>query len=91
VSPGGSTSFTVSVTPGGGFFGQVDLSVSGLPADTTASFAPASLSVASTPGSSILTVAAGAGAPPGNYSVTITGTSGTLTPSTSVALRIRRN
>ena len=82
VSPGGATTYTVTVTPSGGFFGEVDLSVSGLPGDTNASFAPASLSVASTPGSSILRVTAGAAAPSGNYSLTITGTSGALTPST---------
>src|SRR5206468_1062591 len=40
ISPGGSTTFTVTATPIGGFTGTISLSVTGLSNDSTASFSP---------------------------------------------------
>jgi len=91
VSPGGSTTYTVTVTPSGGFIGQVDLSLSGLPGDTTDSFAPTPLGVASSSDSSILTITAGPASAAGNYTLTLTGTSGTLTHGTTVVLHVKQN
>jgi uncharacterized membrane protein len=82
VTQGGSTSYTVTVTPSGGFTGTVNLSVSGLPAGATASFNPASV----TSGSSTLTVTTATNTPTGSFSLTITGTSGTLSHTASVTL-----
>jgi len=82
VTQGGSTSYTVAVTPSGGFTGTVNLSVSGLPAGATASFNPASLAS----GSSTLTVTTASTTPAGSFSLTITGTSGTLSHTASVTL-----
>src|SRR5262249_4039827 len=53
VSVGGSTTYAVSVTAVNGFSGAVLLSVTGLPAGTSAAFNPASIT---TSGSSTLTV-----------------------------------
>jgi len=75
---GGSTTTTITVTPQNGFNGTVDLSVSGLPAGATGSFNPASTST-----TSVLSIDAGTAAP-GTYALTVTGTSGALTHSTSV-------
>jgi hypothetical protein len=91
VSPGGSPDYTVTVTPSGGFMGQVNLSVGGLPAGATGSFAPTPLGVASSPASSVLTVTAGAATPPGNYTLTVTGTSTEHAHSTTIGLRVKRN
>src|SRR5581483_3748659 len=44
VAPGGSTSYTVSVSGSGGFSGSVSFSVSGLPAGASGSFSPTSVS-----------------------------------------------
>src|SRR5256714_5112525 len=91
VSPGGSGSYAVTITPNGGFAGSIALSVSGLPGGASASFTPTPFGVAATPGVATLTVAASAAAPQGSYTLTISGTSGTLTHDTTTALRIKRN
>jgi Stage II sporulation protein len=83
VIPGASTTYTVTVTASGGFNGTVALSASGLPADATASFNPASV-VGS--GSSTMTVTTSASTPAGSSTVTITGTSGALMHTTTVSL-----
>src|SRR5882762_3460343 len=83
VAPGASTSYTVTVTPSGGFSGTVTFSVSGLPAGAGASFSPPSVN---TSGSSTMNVTTSASTPVGSYPLTITGTSGTLSHTTSVTL-----
>lgn len=83
VTQGNSTSYTVTVTPSGGFTGAVNLSVSGLPSGATASFNPASVT---TSGSSTLTVTTASTTPTGSFPLTITGASGTLSHTASVTL-----
>jgi hypothetical protein len=39
-TPGDTATYTVTISPAGGFTGNVDLSVAGVPADMTATFAP---------------------------------------------------
>jgi hypothetical protein len=82
VTQGNGTTYTVTVTPTGGFAGTVDLSISGLPAGATASFNPASLAS----GNSTLTVNTISSTPTGTFPLTITGTSGALTHTASVSL-----
>ncbi len=82
VTTGGSTSYTATVMPSGGFTGAIDLSVSGLPSGAGASFNPASISNGS--GSSTLNVTNAF--PAGNYTLTITGTSASLNHSSQVTL-----
>jgi regulation of enolase protein 1 (concanavalin A-like superfamily) len=84
VTAGGSTSYTASVSPSNGFTGAVNLSVSGLPSGATGSFNPASISGGS--GSSTLNVATSTTTPAGSFTITATGTSGTLSHSTTVTL-----
>ncbi len=81
VVQGSGTSYTVTVTPSGGFAGSVSLSVGGLPAGATASFSPNPTTT-----TSALSVATTAATPTGTYPLTITGTSGALTHSTTVTL-----
>src|SRR2546425_12170246 len=82
VVQGAGTTYTVTITPSGGFT-AVTFSVSGLPGGATASFSPNPASASST-----MTVGTGAATPPGSYTLTITGASGTLTRTTSVTLAI---
>jgi len=84
VKTGGSTSYTVTVTPGTGFAGTVSFSVSGLPSGSTATFSPTTVN---TSGSTTMTVATGS-ASSGTYPLTITGTSGGLTETASVTLAL---
>jgi len=83
ITQGSSGAATISVTPSGGFNGNVAFAVTGLPAGVTATF-----NSASAPSSTSLTLSAGAGAPLGASNLTITGTSGALSATTALALTI---
>src|SRR5216117_3629654 len=81
VTPGGSTSYDVTISPTGGFTDQVTLSVSGLPTGATGSFTPNPATASST-----LSVTTSPSTPLGAYTLTITGVSGSLTHTTTVTL-----
>ncbi|MGA7830772.1 MAG: cellulose binding domain-containing protein [Terracidiphilus sp.] len=83
VTQGSSGTDTISVTDISPFSGSVTLVASGLPSGVTAAFGtnPAT-------GSSILTLAASSTATVGMNTITITGTSGSITETTSVALTV---
>jgi hypothetical protein len=83
VIPGGSTTYTATVTPGSGFTGVVNFSVTGLPAGATASFNPTFVTGS---GSSTLNVATSGATPPGTYTLAIRGTSGPRVRTVNVTL-----
>jgi fibronectin type 3 domain-containing protein len=89
VAPGGSKTFTVAVTAQSGFSGSVALSVgseSGLPTGVTSGgFSPASITGS---GTSTLTMNTTTSAIPYALSLTITGTSGTLSHTGSTTLLV---
>jgi hypothetical protein len=89
VVPGGLTTYTVTVTPLSGFTGTVNLSVgseSGFPTGiTSGGFSPASIS---TGGSSTLTMRTSTSTVPYALSLTITGTSGTISHTASTTLLV---
>jgi len=76
---------TYNVTTGvlNGFTGAINLTVSGLPTGATGSFTPPTVTGA---GTSSLAVSTGTTTTPGNYTLTITGTSGSLVHTTTVTL-----
>ena len=77
VQRGQSASFTITVTPTGGFTGPVALTATGLPAGSTATFTPSMVSVMSTAAvTSTLVVTTSASTPTGSDAFTVTGTSG---------------
>jgi subtilisin family serine protease len=82
VAPNGSASFSISLTPSGGYANNVTFTVSGLPPGASGTFTPASLSGS---GSTTLAIATSS-SPTGTYPLTITGTDGILTHSVSVSL-----
>lgn len=84
VGQGTSSSGSLSLTGSNGFSGAVTLSLSGLPAGVTVSFGSNPLSAASTP----MTIASSSSAALGTYTVTVTGTSGAITASTSFTLTV---
>jgi uncharacterized membrane protein len=81
-----STSYTVTVGALNGFTGTVNLSVTNLPRNSTASFSPASITGS---GTSTLTVTTNSTTRTGSRVLTITGTSGTLTHSTTVTIVVQ--
>jgi hypothetical protein len=86
VAPSQTTTYTVSTRGQSGFTGTVNLSVSGLPAGAVASFSPSSIVAG---GSSILTLTTATTTPDGTYTLTITGTSGSLSHSATTVLSVQ--
>jgi hypothetical protein len=86
VAVGASTSYAANITRTGGFTGNVTFSASGLPAGTTGTFSPNP----ATGNTSTLNITTSPTTPTGSYQVTITGTSGALTHSTSVTLVVNQ-
>jgi Domain of unknown function (DUF1929)/Concanavalin A-like lectin/glucanases superfamily/Bacterial Ig-like domain (group 2)/Chitobiase/beta-hexosaminidase C-terminal domain/PKD domain len=85
VKPGGSTSYTVTVTPGTGFTGNISFGASGLPSGSTATFSPTTVN---TSGSTTMTVVTSGASPAGIYPLTITGTSGSVSETATVTLAV---
>src|SRR5947209_1547157 len=81
VTQGGSTTYTVNISPSGGFTGLVTFSASGFPTGASASFSPNPAT-----GSATMTVSTTATTSTGSFSGTITGTSGNLSHMASVSL-----
>jgi hypothetical protein len=86
VTRGSSGNYTVTITGRNGFAGAVSLSVSGLGSRVTATFNPTSVTGS---GTSTLRVSVSSRATRGNRALTITGTSGSLSHSTSATLAIQ--
>jgi hypothetical protein len=84
LAQGASISSTITVAPSGGFTGSVGFTASGLPSGVTATFNPTT-----TTGITTLTLTASGSASVGASTVTIKGTSGALSATTSVALTIK--
>jgi hypothetical protein len=76
-----ATSYSVTISQLNGFSGSVDLTLAGLPVGATGTFSPTPATTAST-----LNVTIGSSTPSGSYVLTITGTSGSLSHSTTVTL-----
>jgi len=89
ILPEGTATYTVTVTPSGGFRGSIDLSISGLPTNSSAVFAPTTvLIVDASPQSSTLTASTEASIPPGTFPLTVTGTGATVQHTATVSLVI---
>jgi len=83
VTSGGIASGTATVTPSGGFSGTVNWSASGVPAGATMTFNPTSVTGS---GTSTWSMTLPSNLAPGTYPITITGTSGSLSHSTTVTI-----
>ncbi len=84
INRGASGTIAIAITRTGGFTGAVDLSASGLPAGVTASFNPDP----ATGNSSVLTLAVSSTATLGGAAITVTGSGGGVTKTTSVNLTV---
>ncbi len=84
ITGGNPATFTVQLNPLSGFNSPVTLSVTGLPANATASFNPATISS----GTSTLTVTTALTTPAGNYALTISGAATGLQHSTQATLTV---
>jgi hypothetical protein len=89
INPGKSGTDVITIVPANGFASSVAFSASGLPANTTASFSPASSTTGST-----LTLTVGSKTAAGNYTITLTGSvagtgnSNAFTETTTIGLTV---
>ena len=84
IGQGLSSTDTISVTPLGGFTGTVTLGASGLPSGVTGAFSTGTVA-----GTQVLTLTAGAGATLGGpVTITVQGTSGALSATTTISLTV---
>ena len=91
VKRGGTATYTETLTSVNTFSGMVTLSASGCPSGSTCSFSPNPVMVPSGgTGKSTFTVATKSTTPIGTYTITLTGTSGSLKHSITVQLRVTR-
>lgn len=89
VAAGGTGTSNVTLTPSGGFNGDVALSISGLPSDANGSFTPSIVSITdATSQTSTLTVTTAGTTPAGSYPLTITATSLSSTHTTMLRLTV---
>ena len=86
IAPGGTATYTVTVTAGTGFAGTVSFSISGAPQRSTVTFNPTSVVNA---GTSTLTVATFTNVQRRTRTLTITGSGGGRVHSTTVTLIIQ--
>jgi galactose oxidase-like protein/glyoxal oxidase-like protein len=86
VNRGSKTTYTVSVTALGPFSAAVNFSVSGLPARTSSSFTPASVTGS---GNTTLTISTKPRTPTGTFTLTIKATGAGITHSTTVNLVVK--
>jgi glucose/arabinose dehydrogenase len=87
IIPGASGSYNVTITPTGGFIGNVNLSVAGMPTGTSASFNPTSVNITDASAkTSTLTVANNSTTPLGSFNFTVTAASGALTHAATATL-----
>ena len=79
----------VTITVSGGFNAAVSLSATGIPSGVTGSFSPVTIAAPGS-GTSDFTLTVARNAPTGTYPITITGTGGGLTHSTTLTFQVRR-
>ena len=89
VLAGQATTFTVTISPKFGFNAAVALSISGLPADATATFNPASFVPLKSAKTSTLTVQTAATTPAGSYVLPVTVTGGGITHTANASLVVK--
>ena len=89
VSRGSAVDYTATITSLNGFAGTVSFSMSGCPRRATCTFNPTSVTLPPSPANSTLHVSTSRRTPTGTYTLTITGTSGSLRHSTTVSLTVQ--
>ena len=92
VRRGATARYTITVSPTGGFTGEVALSVAGTPANTTSSLSPNRVTLGSSgqSASSALTVGTTSSTPTGTFTLKVTATGGGVSRTKAVTLQVKR-
>jgi len=89
VVPGGTANYTITAFPSGGFTGNIDLSISGVPPNSTANFNPPTITITDASAkTSTLRIMTDPATPEGSYPLSVVGTSGSLHPRVSPVLNV---
>src|SRR6202022_3413465 len=88
VVPGASATSTVTVSPHDGFSGSVNVTISNVPAGVTVTPNPIQFSISSSPVSQPITVSAGFDAQVHDTTLALAGSSGNVTASANLNLRV---
>jgi uncharacterized membrane protein len=89
ITRGSSGTYTLTLAPAGGLSGNVSLSCNGAPGSTTCSISPNQVTLNGTNSAqATVTVTVSKHATVGTYTLTLKGTSGSITHSTTVTLTI---
>ena len=86
LAPGKLGSSKITATPTGGFNSTISLSAKGQPTGVTVVFKPSS--IAGGAGSSTMNIKVGTSTKAGTYKITVTGTGGSVTATTTVTLKV---
>jgi uncharacterized membrane protein len=87
ITAGSSATVTITSAVFGGFDSAISLSASGQPSGTTVSFDPTSIAAPGA-GSSTMTISTTSSLPTGGYIISVTGTGGGASDTTSVFLKV---
>src|SRR5208282_474906 len=90
IAPGNQGASTITTSISGGFNFPINLSASGMPAGTTASFNPPSIPAPGS-GSSTMTITVGSSTSPGTYPITVTGSGGGVLQTVTITLTVTGN
>ena len=92
VRRGATARYTITVSPTGGFTGEVALSVAGTPSKATSTLSPNRVTLDSSgrSASSALTVATTSSTPTGTFKLNVTATGGGVSRTTPVTLQVKR-
>jgi subtilase family serine protease len=86
VAPGKVGSVKITATPSGGFDSTISLTASGQPTGVTVGFKPSSIAGGS--GTATMEMKVGTGVAAGTYKITVKGTGGSVTATTTVTLKV---
>jgi subtilase family serine protease len=86
IAPGATGQSKITATPTGGFNSAISLSAKGQPTGVTVQFKPASIAGGS--GSATMGIKVGTGVKAGIYKITVTGTGGGVTATTTVSIKV---
>jgi hypothetical protein len=90
IARGGKATYTVTITPSGGFTGSVTLSAKNVPSGAKSSFSPNPVSITSnSAASSTLTITTANSTKLGTYTITIAATSGSTTHTVTIGLTVK--
>ncbi len=90
VSQGSGSTYAITVNEVNGYTGVVTLSVAGAPAGAKATISPTQITVGPSGASATVNVSTSKTAPKGNFTLTVTGTDGSMTKTVALNMHVKK-